>query len=260
VTDNRTWRLQRNMVGDCTLFTSERLGGPASSVQALVDTDTGKGGLGVAEGHLLDIKEEVMTYFINDENMKICRHIDTKIGNGNGRGVIGRESEISLLTEDRYAHLLSQVLGMLGLNLQSTVPVTAFGSRSWRMKKQVYIALYIGDDYFENVFLVSDQLIESLLIGADSLQQYGLVVNSKINCLMYEIEGNVKERKFTNEVDAQLEPQKGTDHVFPETAVHDVTQTINGESVWTVGEYVAFVSRNWELYCEVVEGELGVVL
>ena len=43
----------------------------------------------------------------------------------------------------------------------------------------MYLPFYNGDDSFEYVFLVSGQLIESLLIGADFLQQYGLVINFK---------------------------------------------------------------------------------
>jgi len=49
---------------------------------------------------------------------------------------------------------------MLEFKLQSTVLVTAIGSRSRRIKKQVYIPFFIGDDCFEHVFLVSSQLIE----------------------------------------------------------------------------------------------------
>ena len=135
--------------------------------------------LQVAEKNLLDNKAEVTTYFINDENMKNFPHINIKIGNGNVKGVIDTGSEISLITEDLYAQLLSQGLDMLELKLQSTVLVTAFGSRSQRIKKQVYTQFYIGDDGFEHVFLVSGQLIESLLIGADFLQEYGMVVNFK---------------------------------------------------------------------------------
>ena len=73
-----------------------------------------------------------MTYFINDENMKNCPNIDIKIGNGNVKGVIDKGSEISLITEALYAHLLSQALEMMELQLQSTVLVTTFGSRSRR--------------------------------------------------------------------------------------------------------------------------------
>jgi hypothetical protein len=113
----------------------ERHGGPASSVRALVDTDTGMEMLGIAEKHLLDNKVEVTTYFINDENMKNCPHIDIKIGNGNVKVVIDTGSEISWITEDLYAYLLSQGLEMLELKLQSTVLVTSFGSRSQRIKK-----------------------------------------------------------------------------------------------------------------------------
>jgi len=136
------------------------------------------------------------------------------------------------------------------------VLVTAFGSRSRRVKKQVYIPFYIGDDCFEHVFLVSGQLIESLLIGADFLQEHGLVVNFKTNCLMYEIEGNMKECKFTNKAEAGLEPQENIGHGLPGTADHDVMQTMHDESVWTTRKYVAFVNRNLELYDEVMEEEI----
>jgi hypothetical protein len=88
---------------------------------------------------------------------------------------------------------------MLELKLQSTVLVTAFGSMSCRIKKQVYIPLYNDDNCLQHVFLVSGQLLESLLIGADFLHEYGLVVNIKTDCLMYELEGNMKECKIACE-------------------------------------------------------------
>ena len=112
VTDNRTGNFRGTEWGYHTLFTSERHGGPASSVRTLVDTDTGMEMLEIAEDHLLDNKVEVTTYFINDGNMKNCPHIDIKIGNGNVKGVIDTGSEISWITEDLYANLLSQGLEM----------------------------------------------------------------------------------------------------------------------------------------------------
>ena len=146
---------------------------------------------------------------------------------------------------------------MLELKLQSTVLATAFDSRSRRIKKQVYIPFFIGDDCFEHVFLVSGQLIESLSTGADFLQKYGSVVNFKTNCLMHEIEGNLKKCKFTNKAEAELQPQESIGHGLPGTADHNVTQTINDESVWTMRKYVAFVNRNRELYDEVMEEKIN---
>ena len=79
----------------------------------------------------------------------------------------------------------------------------------------MYIPLYIGDDCFEHIFLVSGQLVELLLIGADFLQEYGFVVNFKTSSLMYEIEGNMKECKFTNTVEKKLKPRKSRSHCLP---------------------------------------------
>jgi len=117
--------------------------------------------LEIAEKNLWDNKVEVTTYCKNYE--KINRpHIAIIIGNGKVKGLIDTRSEISLMMEDVYANLLSQGLEILELKLQRTVLVTAFGSRSRRIKKQVYIPFYIADDYFEHIFLESGQLIESL--------------------------------------------------------------------------------------------------
>jgi hypothetical protein len=44
---------------------------------------------------------------------------------------------------------------------------------------------------------------------------------------MYEIEGNMKVCKFTNKVEAELEPPESMGHGFQETAYHNIMQTIN---------------------------------
>jgi hypothetical protein len=87
-------------VGDHTVFTFERHGGPASSVQALTDTNPGMEMLVIAEKHLLDNKFELTTYLINDKSMRNCADIDIKIGDGNVKGFIDTGSGISLITED----------------------------------------------------------------------------------------------------------------------------------------------------------------
>ena len=53
----------------------------------------------------MDNKVELITYFINDDNMKNCPHTDIKIGNGNVKGVTDTGFEISLVTADKYANL-----------------------------------------------------------------------------------------------------------------------------------------------------------
>ena len=74
---------------------------------------------------------------------------------------------------------------------------------------------------------------------------------------MYEIEGNMKEFKFTNKVEAELDSPEIIGHGFQETAYHNITQTINGESVWTMRKYVTFINRNREFYDEMMEEEIN---
>jgi hypothetical protein len=54
-----------------------------------------------------------------------------------------------------------------------------------------------------------------------------------------------------------MEPQANIGHGLPGTAAHDVMQTVNDESAWTMRKYVAFVNRIWELYDEVIEEEIN---
>jgi len=73
---------------------------------------------------------------------------------------------------------------------------------------------------------------------------------------MYEI-GHMTDCKFTNKVETELEPPESIGHGFQEKAGHDVTQTINDESVWIMRKYVAFVNRNWEFCVEMMEEEIN---
>jgi hypothetical protein len=89
------------------------------------------------------------------------------------------------------------------------------------------------------------QKVDSI-IGADFLPVYRLAVNFKTNCLMYETEGNMKDCQFSNKLEEWLEPQDSASHGLTERVDHDVTQTINYKTVWTVEKYVAFVNMKRE--------------
>jgi hypothetical protein len=63
-----------------------------------------------------------------------------KTWDGGAAGVVANDEEtFGLQKEHLYANLLSQGLEVLELKLQSTVLVTVFGSRSQRIKEQVYV-------------------------------------------------------------------------------------------------------------------------
>ena len=107
--------------------------------------------LETSKKNLLGNKVKAVECFINDENAISCPHVGIKIWNGTVKGVIDTGSDISLVTEDLYPNLLSQGLEMLELKLQSVVLLTAFRGRSQRIKKQVYVPFYFGDDCL-NIF------------------------------------------------------------------------------------------------------------
>jgi hypothetical protein len=67
----------------------------------------------VTPGNVLRNEVEVTTYFISDENMKNCPHLDIKIRHGTVKGVVDIGPEISLITEDLHENLVSQGLETL---------------------------------------------------------------------------------------------------------------------------------------------------
>ena len=61
------------------LFTSERHGGPATSVQALNGTNTGMKTSDISKNNLLGKEVEVTTYFINVEKVQFFHILILKL-------------------------------------------------------------------------------------------------------------------------------------------------------------------------------------
>jgi hypothetical protein len=78
---------------------------------------------------------------------------------------------------------------MYEIGINNAVLITAFGNRTKRLTKQVYLEFAIEQDVFENVFLVSPQLIGSVINGCDFARDCGLIIDFSNECITYKWDG-----------------------------------------------------------------------
>jgi hypothetical protein len=72
-------------------------------------------------------------------------------------------AEISILSEELFEYLTDSGLQLLHI----PVLVSAWGSRTTRIKKQVLLPVRIDNEVYEKVFMVAPQLLTSAILGAN---------------------------------------------------------------------------------------------
>jgi hypothetical protein len=90
------------------------------------------------------------------------------------------------------------------LTSEGAILITALGTRSKRIKKQVLLHFTLGTDSFEQNFLVCSQLIGPVILGANFFNEYGIVLDFKEQCLCYEM-GEVRKRPFDRSQEPNFE-------------------------------------------------------
>jgi hypothetical protein len=105
-------------------------------------------------------------------------------------------SEINLLSGRMYQKLKLAGIELLELPVQGIVLITAFESKSRKIKTQVLLEFTIGEDKFEGVFLISQQLTNDAIIGCQFLKEYGVCLDFQNNSFNYEIDGTRKQCQF----------------------------------------------------------------
>jgi hypothetical protein len=113
-------------------------------------------------------------------------------------------------------------------------------------------AISIDDNNFESVFMISSQLLTSMILGADFMTEYDVVVNFKERCLEYIKDGMMITCKSAAEREeiAQEDNERlsgnhsAVNHIYPDC--HPVTPAINLTSM--VHHYFTDFDNDCELY------------
>jgi hypothetical protein len=77
--------------------------------------------------------------------------------------------------------------------------VTAFGKRSRRINTQALIEFVLGEDEFEGVFIIPQQLTHDVIIGCQLLREYGMNINFENGTIGYVRHNTRKQVEFVQE-------------------------------------------------------------
>jgi hypothetical protein len=82
-----------------------------------------------------------------------------------------------LIADKIYDQLIDAGMTIPVLPLENVALVSAFGTRTRRIKKQALLEFCIGEDRFESVFLISPQLINPAILDASFAREYGTIID-----------------------------------------------------------------------------------
>ena len=91
-------------------------------------------------------------FYVNEEKLNRCPRINISIGNQDIPAVIDTGSQISLMTEGLYHELKSEGVRGLELGVQNAVLVSAFGSKTKRIRIKAMLPICIDDIVLDHIF------------------------------------------------------------------------------------------------------------
>jgi hypothetical protein len=87
------------------------------------------------------------------------------------------------MTEELYHKLKSEDVKGLGLGVQIAVLVSAFGSKTKRIRTLAMLPICIDNIVLDHIFLTSPQLLSQALLGADFCRLNNIVIDFPEECL-----------------------------------------------------------------------------
>jgi hypothetical protein len=125
-----------------------------------------------------------------------CRYIDIGFGEATVNCVLDSGAEATILHEKVYDSLVTSGMEALSLPVQNVLLVNAFGQKTKRIRKQVFLEFRMGEDIFEQVFLIFPQLGSDVILGSDFCVQNKIVIDFHDRCIRYERDG--RSRRVTS--------------------------------------------------------------
>jgi hypothetical protein len=160
--------------------------------------------LEITPGRKIEAEEEenYIVYFINENRLGQSPLLEIKVENKFSiQAILDSGSEVNLISQEVYEKLTTAGMNIPVLPVENIVLVTAFGKRSNRIRIQAYVEFMIGTDRFEQVFLVSSQLKNDMIIGCQFLQEFGVCIDFCKGAISYVRHGVQKEHEFVTSVE-----------------------------------------------------------
>jgi hypothetical protein len=130
-----------------------------------------------------------------------CPHIDISVGDTVVNCIVDTGAQASILSERVYNDLVTAGVEILVLPIQNVVLISAFGSKTKRIKNQAFLEFKLGKDVFEHVLLISSQLAADVILGSDFCSLHGFILNFSSKRIEYAREGQVRTVAFNQNVE-----------------------------------------------------------
>jgi predicted aspartyl protease len=121
-------------------------------------------------------------YYINENNLYGCLHVELNIGGEKLMAVLDTGAEISLMLEKIFEDLLAKGVKAPQLPVVNGALTTAFGNKTKRIKRQALIEFEIDGVKYEQVFMISPNLEPDTILGINLLQDNDVVIDVTEKC------------------------------------------------------------------------------
>jgi hypothetical protein len=113
-----------------------------------------------------DENETRCTFFIAEEKVQECPRITVRIGE-EVLAILDTGCELTIMNEHLYEKIKQRGNSYLELPAQHLMLMSAFNDKGKRVKKQIFVPVKLGNVSLDQVFIISQQLITSAILGVD---------------------------------------------------------------------------------------------
>ena len=151
-----------------------------------------------ADTSIIDKREQVIVYiyYINENSLYGCPYVQLDISDEKLIAVLDTGAEIPLMPERVFEDLLAKGLRAPQLPVVNGALITAFGSRSKRIKRQALIEFKIDGVSYEQVYMIAPNLVPVAILGINFLKETNVVINLTEGCFKTRRDGFHCEHKF----------------------------------------------------------------
>jgi hypothetical protein len=153
--------------------------------------------------------EEFIVLFINENSHCLSPILEIKINTKFVvNAIIDSGSEVNLISQEIYERLTQAGNAIPVLPVENVVLVTAFGKKSKRIRLQAFLEFKLGDDVFEEVFMVSPRLSNDAILGCQFFKEFGITIDFKNESISYVRGGAMRYHEFTTKGTLQNDSEK----------------------------------------------------
>jgi hypothetical protein len=151
-----------------------------------------------AQTSIVDKGEEeiVNIYYINEGNLYGCPYVQLDIGEERLIAVLDTGTQISLMPEKNLEDMLAKGLRAPQLPVFNGALITAFGSKTKRIRRQALIEFEIGGVRYEQLFMIAPNPVPDAILGINSLKEDNVVINLTEGSFKTRRDGSDCEHKF----------------------------------------------------------------